>query len=154
MLRFVSAYICCLVLGIVSCKASFQDIQKKAHVSSGDGQGAKDDAGKPKPADPDDYPILENKKLLSPEESKANGCNGIMIVYEKGKDKNRDNILQASEVTDIRTECQPSIPGKEPPCPNQNTNQNTNQSANQSKDPNSKCPDNPKQSDPSQSGKK
>lgn len=155
MRRISCAMLCAgLVLGIISCRASFQDIQKKALLSSGDDLGAKDDNSSN--ATPD-YPTLENTKELPPEDSESYGCDGIVVIREKGKDKNLDGILQPTEVTDIKTECKPNKPGtpggKDPDKPNPPPPQ----CPNQSKDP-GKCPDDPDQNDPdqndpSQSGK-
>jgi hypothetical protein len=145
-----------LAFGFVGCRASFQDIQKKGLLSSGDDLGAKGEDGKKANPDPD-YPTLENTKELPPEDSESYGCDGIVIIHEKGKDKNLDGILQPTEVTDIKTECKPKTPttpgGKdpEPPTPPQCPNQNGGKDG--------KCPDypdqnDPQQNDPSQSGKK
>jgi hypothetical protein len=144
-----------LALGFVGCRASFQDIQKQGLLSSGDDLGAKGEDGKKANPTPD-YPTLENTKELPPEDSESYGCDGIVIIHEKGKDKNLDGILQPTEVTDIKTECKPKTPttpgGKDPgttppQCPNQNGGKD------------GKCPDypdqnDPGQNDPSQSGKK
>jgi hypothetical protein len=164
-MRRISCSLLCigLALSFVGCRASFQDIQKQGLLSSGDDLGAKGEDGKGKtpPTPVQDYPTLENTKELPPEDSESYGCDGIVIIHEKGKDKNLDGILQPTEVTDIRTECKPKTPtppggkdpggkdpgGKNPPqCPNQNDGKGD------------KCPDypdqnDPNQNDPSQSGK-
>ncbi|HYX31951.1 MAG TPA: hypothetical protein VE954_02470 [Oligoflexus sp.] len=165
MLRMTHALLCTsLVLGIVGCRASFQDIQKQGLLSSGDDLGAKgDDSVKANP----DYPTLENTKELPPEDSESYGCNGTVVIREKGKDKNLDGILQPTEVTEIKTECRPKTPttpgGKDPTTPGgKDPTTPPSQCPNQSKDPNGKCPNypddpdqnDPDQNDPSQSGKK
>ncbi len=146
-----------LAFGFVGCRASFQDIQKQGLLSSGDDLGAKGEDGKKANPDPD-YPTLENTKELPPEDSESYGCDGIVIIHEKGKDKNLDGILQPTEVTDIKTECKPKTPttpgGKDPEKPS-----NPPQCPNQSGGKDGKCPDDPDQNhpdqnDPSQSGKK
>jgi hypothetical protein len=158
MRRISHAMLCIgLVAGIVGCRASFQDIQKSGLLASGDDLGAKgDDGTKATP----DYPTLENTKELPPEDSESYGCNGTVVIHEKGKDKNLDGILQPTEVTEIKTECKPKTPttpgGKDPDEPNNPPPANC---PNQGKDPGSKCPDDPDQNDPdqndpSQSGKK
>lgn len=135
-----------LVLGMMSCRASFEDMKKAKLFSSGDELGAKSDEGKTSNVVPEDFPTLTNTKELPQEDSESYGCDGIVFIHEKGKDKNRDGILQPTEVTEITTECKPKTnpPGGKDPdqpvppkCPNQ------------SKDPNDKCDD-----DPNQSGKK
>jgi len=144
-----------LVVGIVGCRASFQDIKKQGLLSSGDDLGAKDEnSSKANP----DYPTLENTKELPPEDSESYGCDGTVVIHEKGKDKNLDGILQPTEVTEIKTECRPKTPtppgGKDPDKPKDPPSE----CPNQGKDPDGKCPDypdqnDPDQNDPAQSGK-
>jgi hypothetical protein len=162
-MRLTSHALLCvgLALGFVGCRASFQDIQKQGLLSSGDDLGAKGDDGKK--ANPD-YPTLENTKELPPEDSESYGCDGIVIIHEKGKDKNLDGILQPTEVTDIKTECKPKTPttpgGKDPGGKDPGTPNNPPQCPNQSGGKDGKCPpdypdqNDPNQNDPSQSGKK
>ncbi len=152
----VNSLLCCgLVLGLFSCRASFKDVQKQNLVSSGDDLGAKDGSD----AVPNDFPILENTKELPPEDSESYDCDGTVVIHEKGKDKNRDGVLQPTEVTDIKTECRPKgatpptgkeptpptgkdpVPPPPPPkCPNQS-------------DSKGKCDDDAGQNNPTQSGK-
>ncbi len=156
-MRWISYSLLSLVVsfGFLGCRASFQDIQKPGLVSSGDDLGAKDSGSD---AVPDDAPILENKKELPPEESDSYGCDGTVIIHEKGRDRNKDGVLQPTEVTDISTECRPKDKtptgggkdpdpvggGKTPPappkCPNQSGSKDT-------------CDDSG-QNNPTQSGKK
>ena len=107
MLRKISLSLAAVVCVVSACRASFEDIEKQALVSTQDdlkGQKSKD-------ATPDKDPILQNDRELPREESPKYDCNGVVIIHEKGPDRNRDGVLQPTEVTEVSTECRPDLPG-------------------------------------------
>ena len=132
---------------IGGCRASFEDIEKQALVSTQDDLGGKSSEDSTKK--PEDFPELETEKELPREESPAYNCDGVVVMREKGKDKNRDGVLQPTEVTEVSTVCKPDPkdsqkpsdpkPHTKPDCPSQSGKN---------------CPkDDPTQNDPGQGGK-
>ncbi len=105
-------------LGLLSCRASFESINNKEIISNDDDLNGPDkevpiEGGATVQDKP--FNILENVHKLYRPESEAHDCNGTLIIRETGRDLNRDNILQSTEVEDIKTECVPD--GTE--CPTQ-----------------------------------
>jgi hypothetical protein len=96
-----------MVLSLLGCRASFQNIQKQNLQATGENRPASGNDLKPSSN-------LENKRELDIDQSRPLGCNGNMIIREQGEDKNRDGVLQPTEVLEVRTECK-TITGPDQP---------------------------------------
>ena len=133
-------------LGLGSCRASFSDVQKSALESSGDNLGVKD--GDAKVAPLDEAPFLDSVKELPMQDSAAYDCHGVVIIHEKGRDRNRDNVLQPTEVMETTTECKDQN-GEEPQAPEGKgpAKPKTPQNCPSQTDALGRCPDQPGQSD-------
>lgn len=122
-----------LLVCLGACRATFDNVAKPRLQQSsenlevpppdveppadkeGDGDGDGDGNGD------DDRPFenLEDSHELSREESEAYDCYGILVVTERGPDRNRDKVLQPIEVTDVSTECRPDGDRPNQNCPGQ-----------------------------------
>lgn len=105
--------LCALVFVHSSCRSTFQSVKATPpKVSDQDLTVPTEDpetqnpAPTPTPTKKDPYTILERSRTLSPQESVDRGCRGIITIFEKGPDINRDNILQSNEINETRSECQ------------------------------------------------
>jgi hypothetical protein len=169
MLRHISLSLAAVVFVFSACRASFEDIEKQQLVSSQDDLKGKLGSGDEKPNTQD--PILQNDRELPREESPKYDCKGVVIIHERGPDRNRDGVLQPTEVSEVTTECRPDLPngggkdpgnggggsggtggggsggggGTTPPKPGNCPNQSGDKS---------QCPDEPGQNDPSQGSSK
>jgi hypothetical protein len=144
MVRVSSALLCTgLILSVISCRASFRDIQKANLLAAGDDLGARDNTVPVSDDAVPNFPILEKVKELPLEDSESYDCDGRVVIHEKGRDKNLDGTLQPTEVTEISTECRANI--KEP-TPTPTPSPTPAHCPNQSKDPSADCDDDASQS--------
>ncbi len=115
----------CLFFGQAACRATYQSVKATSPRSEVDpltvpitdpNTKPVTDPGTtltPKPTK-DPFTILERTRTLSVDESQTRGCRGIITIYEKGPDINRDNVLQPNEINETRSECQPGTTNCDP----------------------------------------